>query len=101
MILQLKKFVTSENFTTKDIGPVKCQQVVKLPLAVDNDIVSNKRFWLLASVNHSGNLERGHYTANVKNTTSSTWFQCNDAAVIQCKESVPQDLSYILFYKAC
>ena len=101
LILQLKRFDNFGDSTSKDVRPVKCDQVVKLPLTVDNDITTNKRFQLLASINHSGSPDRGHYTANIKNTTSSDWFHCNDAAVLHCKENIPQDLSYILFYIAC
>ena len=100
LIIQLKRFASLGNSVAKDVRPVKCDQEVRLPVVFDRDIVNYKRFRLLASVNHSGTLERGHYTALIKNITSSTWFHCNDAAVIHCNESVPQNLSYILFYKA-
>ena len=100
LIVQLKRFVSFGNSVSKDVRSVRCDQEVRLPLVVDNEIVSYKRFRLLASVNHSGTLERGHYTAHIKNITSSHWFHCNDAAVIHCKESVPQELSYLLFYKS-
>ena len=45
-----------------------------------NDIVEQRKFTLISTVNHSENLNNGHYTAHVKNNFSPAWYHCNDAA---------------------
>ena len=98
LIIQLKRFRNLHGSVTKNIQSVKCNQQVQLPVLVGNNTVCNKTFKLIASVNHSGSLERGHYTASIN--TSSVWFHCNDAAVIQSSKGVSGELYYIFFYKA-
>ena len=98
LIIQLKRFVQLGDSVSKDIKSVKCNNQIKIPVVIDSDIISHKNFKLIASINHSGSLERGHYTALIN--LSSSWFHCNDAAVIKSNQTVPADLCYILFYKA-
>ena len=98
VIIQLKRFVHFRSSVSKDIKAVSCNNQIRIPIVVDTDIISHKNFKLVASINHSGSLERGHYTALIN--SCSSWFHYNDAAVIKSKQSVPADLCYILFYKA-
>lgn len=100
LIVHLKRFSNFGESVTKDIRPVKCDHEITIPVSLDNDITSHKKFKLCAAINHSGTLERGHYTALINNIESQSWFHCNDAAVILHKQGVPQDLCYILFYRA-
>jgi ubiquitin C-terminal hydrolase len=56
---------------------------------------------LFATVNHFGNLQSGHYVANVK--VNEKWFHCNDAHVAQAgigigEREVLQSNAYLLFY---
>ena len=100
LIVHLKRFSNFGSSVIKDIRPVKCGHEIFVPVSFDNDITSLKKFKLYAVINHSGTLERGHYTALINNIESQSWFHCNDAAVISHKQDVPQDLCYVLFYKA-
>ena len=100
LIIQLKRFLSFGTSVSKDTKAVKCEKQIKIPITVDTDIIFHKTFSLFAVVNHSGTLQRGHYTALVNNLPTSTWFHCNDAAVIPSKQDVSEELAYILFYKA-
>ncbi|GKZ01139.1 hypothetical protein MPSEU_001065400 [Mayamaea pseudoterrestris] len=52
---------------------------------------------LQSTVNHFGNLQSGHYYANVK--VNETWYHCNDAHVSLASESeVVAQPAYMLFY---
>lgn len=68
------------------------------------------RYDLFGTVNHLGNLQSGHYVANVKvdspDGTSSTWYHCNDQHVSYATSrggSGEQEVldavgAYLLFY---
>ena len=50
--------------------------------------------------NHSGNLQSGHYWANIKPHSSHEWLSCNDNRVAPINaESVNNATSYVLFFK--
>lgn len=57
---------------------------------------------LFGTVNHFGNLQSGHYVANVK--VDEHWYHCNDAHVSNAglgtgeEEVVKSDGAYLLFY---
>ena len=73
----------------------KCHQKINI------GIVEWRKFTLISTVNHWGNLNNGHYTGHVGNNFSPAQYHCNDAAVISCpKEVLENNTSYILFYKA-
>ena len=63
LIVHLKRFSNFRGSVIKDIRPVKCDTEIVLPVSLDNDITSQKKFKLFAVINHLGTLERGHYTA--------------------------------------
>ena len=57
------------------------------------------KYSLIATVNHSGALNRGDYWAYVKDLYSSSWYSCNGKLVINAEESsLNNTTSYILFY---
>ena len=71
-----------------------------MPVVVD-DVSFHKKFNLRATVNHTGTFDKGHYTAFVKlsNSSSSQFF--NDTAPLRSSlEKVNNTLSYIYIYKA-
>ena len=101
MIISLKRFINFGNNTvSKDTKAVKCDPQITIPLHVDNEVMGYRFFKLIASINHSGNLESGHYMAHISDTVSGNWFHCNDAAIVPSEKSPPGTLCYILFYKA-
>ena len=97
LTIQLKRFVNFQGTLTKDINFVKCFAKIPIPVILDSDIVEQKKFTLISTVNHSGNLNNSHYTTYVKNNFSHNWYHCNDAAVISCpKKLLKKNTSYIL-----
>ena len=99
LIIQMKRFLVFNQAVTKDISKISCTPTLSVPVTLMEDIVGHKKFMLIATINHSGNLEREHSTSFIK-STSSSWFHCNDAAVIPSKETVlNNDTSYIFFFK--
>ena len=65
LVVQLKRFINLLNSVTKDRTNITYNNQIKIPVAVDNEITSRKLFKLVGIINHSGSLERGHYTAQI------------------------------------
>ena len=65
----------------------------------EEDISFTNEYRLVATINHSGTLARGHYWAFVKDDLSDSWWKCDDRAVLKVK---PSDLNnssvYVLFF---
>ena len=57
-------------------------EALSLPIVAD-DVSFHKEFNLIAAVNHTGILDKGHYTAYVKLSHALSWQFCNDAAVLR------------------
>ena len=54
----------------------------------------------MASINHSGTLDQGHYWAIVKDLSSGDWLSYNDKVVLTVPQhSLNNTTSYINFYK--
>ena len=92
LTIQVKCFIVFNQEVTK--GLLQPQSVT-----LDKDIVDHKKFNEIATINHSGNLARGHYTYFIKSALSSSWFHCNDAAVTPSNETALNNDTYIFFYK--
>ena len=60
---------------------MQCTETLSVPV-VEEDVSFHKMFNLIATVNHTGTLDKQHYTAYVKPSNSSSWQFCNDAAVL-------------------
>ena len=73
---------------------LKCQQVfncspeleLKVPITVEDEVSFSNKYSLVASTNHSGTLDQGHYWAVVKDSNTGDWAYCNDKVVL----TVPQ-----------
>lgn len=53
---------------------------------------------LYAVVNHTGNMETGHYTCYIRHS-KNTWFKCDDHVITKAYTSdVLESKAYILFY---
>ena len=101
LIVQIKRFLNHDGSTTKDTKSIDCSPVITLPVVDPTDIHLLRKFKLIRVINHSGNLSSGHYTAHINSNDSSTWWFCNDAAII--KSSIPplrNRSCYICFYQA-
>ena len=64
VIIQLKRFSHHNNKVVKNIYKVKCN--ANISIIVENMEVSETKYKLIATINHTGNLERGHYSSFVK-----------------------------------
>ena len=83
---------------TKDISKISSTPTLTVPVTLDEDIVGYKKLNLIAKINHSGNLARGHHTSFIK-STSSSWFHCNDFAVIPSNETALNNDTFYFFPK--
>ena len=98
LILQTKRFSQSRSGFVKHLHKIACNQYLSVPIVSENNIV--EKFKLLGTINHSGSLDRGHYTAFIKKVNDNSWLHCNDAAVLSVKEeSLNNNSSYIYFYE--
>ena len=87
------------NQVVKDKTNVQCINDLIVDSGVDNDVSFHLKYRICATVNHSGTLNAGHYTAFVKENTSSieTWSLCNDKAVTKSKRLCVDNDSIIYF----
>ena len=100
LILQLKRYVNFQGRLLKDTKLVNCLPCgdvqLKVPI-MQNDIVSLKHYSLVATINHSGSLNSGHYWAFIKE--NNIWFECNDRSVLQVQPPALNNTScYVLFF---
>lgn len=96
LVITLKRFRRSSDLSEKvssfvafqpelDLSPFMCRRTQR------------EKYILSAVVNHTGTLNGGHYTADVRDK-SGTWSHCSDEKVSECTE--PHfDLAYIFFYE--
>ena len=64
------------------------------------EVSFSTKYSLMASFNHSGTLDQGHYWAIVKDISSGDWLSCNDKVVVTVPQHFQNNtISYILFYK--
>ena len=100
LVSQLKKFVSHRGSFTKDIKKIQCTETLSVPVVVD-DAPFHKKINLLATVNHTGTPDNGHYTAHVKLFNSSSCQFCNEAAVLRSSVvKVNNTSSCMYIYKA-
>ena len=99
LILQTKRFLQNGSAMVKQLQKIACNQTLSVPIVCHNTPES-KKFKLLGTINHSGSLNRGHYTAFIKIPNTKSWLHCNDAAVLEAKErEVDNNSSYIYFFE--
>ena len=98
LIIQVKRFLVFNQAVTKDISKISCIPTLTVPVTLDEDIVGRNKFNLFSTINHSGNLARGHYISFIKSASSSlSWFHCNDAAVIPSNETALNNNTFYTF----
>ena len=79
---------------------MQCTETLSVPVVLD-DISFHKEFNLIVTVNHTGILVKGCYTAFVKLSNFSSSQFCHDAAVLRSSvEKVNNTFSYVYIYKA-
>ena len=102
LVIQLSRFSTSYSGLIKDQQVFNCSPELdlKVPITVEDEVSFSTKYSLMASINHSGTLDQGHYWAIVKDLSSGDWLSCNDKVVLTVPQhSLNNTTSYILFYK--
>ena len=96
-IIQLQRFCKFRGAFTKS-----ADIAISLPtsqLESENKQIFHK-FSLKGVINHLGTLNNGHYSAIVKDISSSVWYHCVNATVFPCRrESVNSSSSYVYFFQ--
>ena len=87
-IMHLKRYDSFQGNVSKDTKFVEClphpNHVLEI---VQNDSVPfSNRYSLIATINHSGSLNTGHYWAFIKK--NNLWLQYNDSSVLKVKLEV-------------
>ena len=102
LVIQLSRFSTSHSRLIKDQQVFNCspELELKVPITVEDEVSFSSRYSLVASINRSGTLDRGHYWPVVKDLNSIDWLACNEKVVLTVPQhSQNNTTSYILFYK--
>ena len=100
LVIQLKHFASHYNQVIKGIKHVQCTPSISA-LVKDNEMMYQKGYYLIATINHTGNLNRGYYTSFIKTPNSKSWLHCNDAALMRDNENrIDNASSYIYFYES-
>ena len=99
LILHLSRFASIDGVPIKDTRRVDaCADKLVVPVAVDDEVFLPCHYKLLSVINHSGTLNRGHYTAYVREPSGCWWF-CNDKAVIPASvQNLSNSDLYLFFY---
>ena len=65
---------------------------------IEDELFCRRKFIFSAVINHSGDLNSGHYTCLVKD--GDKWWHCNDKAMVQVNlDDMNKSLPYFLFYQ--
>ena len=105
LAVQLCRFSNQGSQLVKDETLVSCTQsqvgqYLTVPITIEDEVSFINKYSLIATINHSGTLSRGHYWACIKDLHSPCWYLCNDKLVSNVEESyLNNSTSYILFYR--
>ena len=103
VIFNMERFSHRNGQIIRNPSLVDCLDDISMPVSPsldDSMVVSFKNnYSLVATINHSGTLSNGHYTAFIKDPSSRRWLHCNDRCVTFCEtDKVVNATSYVLFY---
>ena len=83
LLIQLCRFsnqggqlVKNENFFS--CTESKSDKDLTVPITIEDEVSFTNKYSLIATINHSGTLNRGHYWAFIKDLHSSSRYSCND-----------------------
>ena len=89
----------SNGTVTKNSAPFFVLSPIEVVTEIEDEVFCTRKFNHAAVINHSGNLNSGHYTCLVKD--GETWWHCNDQAVVRVNlDDINKLLPYVLFYQA-
>ena len=96
LVIQLKHFASHDNQVIKDIKHVQWTPYISM-LVKDNKMTYQEDYDLTATINHIGNLNRGHYSSFIKMPNLKLWLRwccCSESN----KNKVNNTSSYIYSY---
>ena len=100
IVIQLNRMQLAHNITQiRSPTEVVCfPELLKVPLHSE-DITLYQKYSLVATINHSGSINSGHYWSIVKDKFSDSWLRCNDSSVCTVSaSSLKTKYSYVFFY---
>jgi ubiquitin C-terminal hydrolase len=77
-------------------GNGKVRNKIKIPLILLPERTGTEKYKLIATCNHYGNLDCGHYTAST--LTDDGWLDRNDGKTLKLDE-LDESAVYILFFQ--
>ena len=104
LAIQLCCFSNRGGQLVKDETLVSCTQsqmgqYLTVLITIEDEVLFINKYSLIAAINHSGTLSRGHYCTCIKDLHSPCWYLCNDKLVSNVEESYLNNTTlYILFY---
>ena len=104
LAIQLCRFSNRGGQLVKDETVVSCiqnrlGQYLTVLITIEDDVSFVNKYSLIATIYHTGTLNRGHYWAFIKDIHSPCWYLCNDKLVSSVEESyLTNTTSYILLY---
>ena len=100
-------FLYANGASTKDERTVEClpstfstnNEFLTIPAIVEDSVSLYNGYTLMATINHSGTTEAGHYWAYIRNEKENNWLSCDDTKVDKVKPgSLNNKSSYLFFY---
>ena len=96
MLLQLNRYFVLNGTVTKNSAPLFVSSSIEVVTEIEDELFCRRKFIFSAIINHSGDLNSGHYTCLVKD--GDTWWHCNDKAAVQVNlDDMNKLLPYFLF----
>ncbi|MDE5117574.1 MAG: hypothetical protein O4860_10250, partial [Trichodesmium sp. St2_bin2_1] len=102
LICHLKRFGNFHDKTYKDCSHFHClsagRGTLAVPVSVEGVVSFTHHYTLVATINHSGSLQNGHYWAYIKSDDNSG-YKCNDTSVVKvCQSELYNTSPYVLIY---
>ena len=103
MVIEIKRFSYGKYSKQKLNHRIRAPTTLnlsKLVTSSQHPSVKNPIYELVGVVNHSGEINFGHYTADCKNPINGRWYHFNDSSVSEMSmgENVDSSSPYLLFY---
>ena len=79
----------------------KClpEELLQIIIADSIEVSFLNNYALVVTINHSGSLNNGLYSAIIKDVTTNQWFSCDDKVVFKIKaDDLNNKMSYALFF---
>ena len=103
LIVHLSKYPDSgNNVFIKNTDFVEClpetTHVLRVPIQTGDSILFTNQYSLIATINHSGTLQAGHYWAFIKDHSTNNWLKRNHRTVLKVKQATHtlNNTSYVL-----